>query len=1089
MSLTDRSLASQAFKLSQRRAHTATNRNFYNESEESSYVVYAKDIWANIVDPDPTQAGDTVALVKLRMRSIFAAGETNANSYSAVFYWDEQSNDTKTKLTGKINPRTGILFSSTTGETAGNGNGIRVGHIVPSIINKQPVDVNGYNPILKSRTGAIVGPGDASDWYLDTFAGIVTHEIDSSGDFMLLNGTGSTYDEEGTLECYIYIGAFLTDVIGISGGSVPVDVTDAIALLQAQVGALDAEVFSISGNVGGLEIRVSALESSATSMSGSIGTLQTQYNTLSSNVYNLSGALQNYANLGQNNTFLGAHNIFTGDVTVQGTFTAAGSAYFVDAQNVSVTGAFITLNNGEVGSGVTQGEAGILIDRGPLDLPYRIVFDENSDELKIGLSGSENIVATRTTDPVQQGVLVIGDADGKNFKQDSSIAWDGETLNIDGGLTLTFSGSGANDVVTRSEIESMIQDLGGGDVTQAQLDALSGAFDIKLIDLENQISTIVSASGNVLGPAEDGDYTDGLFTDFTNITPVGHAIDRFNEILKALAPQPPAVFSEISCNRTGVAGRLSFGGSNNIAGYTNYTIANGASSDKDWNASVTLTTTNKGIISKTGNITGVLNDQVSANSSWGNNENVFADGDKGQLELWINGTEKVTVRLDLTNEALSGDQRDVNGTGFYELLAATAVTFGGSGGTVPLNSIKYRKANWQVNFADFRNGLNTIKVIHRIGVTVRQSSTYEVVVDANTNTVVYSAESLGAFSGGTTKTISGVTYHTSGTINYNVTIDGAYVNSYVDASRKITLSGTNVSQSDILVPIITTDETQNIQISNQSVGISLGGSNRLLGQSVTIRATAPRTVQTEIASTGVTSTNTYLMDAVTANSTNLIENFNDEKFRMNVVSDLSNTSYNSGGDVGGSPYVWNSATSLATYSDGLLVYNGRLTYPSRTNYNGSGVTNGNFATANLLPAGNPNYNLLANTGNKVYIRYFYVGDNIQDFRMKITTDGSTSFVPLTTTPLGGNQMHVEILAPNTTRNISNVVEWKDAYQDYINEASKGIYLQNRSSGSYRGYTLGEKSTATSGKVIVVRLTVSQDWNDRVAQIEVQPLTT
>ena len=33
-----------------------------------------------------------------------------------------------------------------------------------------------------------------------------------------------------------------------------------------------------------------------------------------------------------------------------------------------------------------------------------------------------------------------------------------------------------------------------------------------------------------LGPAEDGSYADGLFTDLTNITPVGTAIDRFNEI-------------------------------------------------------------------------------------------------------------------------------------------------------------------------------------------------------------------------------------------------------------------------------------------------------------------------------------------------------------------------------------------------------------------------------------------------------------------------------------------------------------------------------------------------------------------------------
>ena len=54
--------------------------------------------------------------------------------------------------------------------------------------------------------------------------------------------------------------------------------------------------------------------------------------------------------------------------------------------------------------------------------------------------------------------------------------------------------------------------------------------------------TINSAGGSgssVIGAAEDGDYTDGLFTDFDpSNTTVGTAVDRFNEVLKALAPAP-----------------------------------------------------------------------------------------------------------------------------------------------------------------------------------------------------------------------------------------------------------------------------------------------------------------------------------------------------------------------------------------------------------------------------------------------------------------------------------------------------------------------------------------------------------------------
>ena len=43
-----------------------------------------------------------------------------------------------------------------------------------------------------------------------------------------------------------------------------------------------------------------------------------------------------------------------------------------------------------------------------------------------------------------------------------------------------------------------------------------------------------------IGDAEDGDYTDGIFTDFTPLTPIGTAIDRFNEMFLLLAPAAPS---------------------------------------------------------------------------------------------------------------------------------------------------------------------------------------------------------------------------------------------------------------------------------------------------------------------------------------------------------------------------------------------------------------------------------------------------------------------------------------------------------------------------------------------------------------------
>ena len=81
-----------------------------------------------------------------------------------------------------------------------------------------------------------------------------------------------------------------------------------------------------------------------------------------------------------------------------------------------------------------------------------------------------------------------------------------------------------------------------GTITQSLLnlqnpssgDTTSGAT----VEYVNEYITSVSGD-TVIGDAEDGTYTDGIFTDFVPSTPVGTAVDRFNEMLLLLAPTPP----------------------------------------------------------------------------------------------------------------------------------------------------------------------------------------------------------------------------------------------------------------------------------------------------------------------------------------------------------------------------------------------------------------------------------------------------------------------------------------------------------------------------------------------------------------------
>jgi len=64
----------------------------------------------------------------------------------------------------------------------------------------------------------------------------------------------------------------------------------------------------------------------------------------------------------------------------------------------------------------------------------------------------------------------------------------------------------------------------------AYWDAINKRLDFKTLDSEGI---------GIIGTPDDGDYSDGLFTDFTSGTTVANAIDSFNEILLLLAPSPP----------------------------------------------------------------------------------------------------------------------------------------------------------------------------------------------------------------------------------------------------------------------------------------------------------------------------------------------------------------------------------------------------------------------------------------------------------------------------------------------------------------------------------------------------------------------
>lgn len=280
--------------------------------------------------------------------------------------------------------------------------------------------------------------------------------------------------------------------------------------------------------------------------------------------------------------------------------------------------------------------------------------------------------------------------------------------------------------------------LFGGDVVVSG--TLYAEKQIIEVDVNQTGSLLVSGSithedGINIGQAEDGTYADGLFTDFTSSTMLGVAVDRFNEVLKALAPAPAPTLDQLDIDSaTGQNAFLSFGPSNNLNNTSPayITVSNKAGlTAKDVNDEYTSNDNRLGVFNTFAVKSGTLNEDVS-NDTYTNNvinypDNSFGEADIDTLCLVHNGV-KTLHTTDLSSFG-SGQSFNANNSGFT-LSAATPGVFS-SGTTFP--TFKYRTGTWQIGVQDQINGMNYIQISkRRYGNTVSftemvQNKVYEIV--------------------------------------------------------------------------------------------------------------------------------------------------------------------------------------------------------------------------------------------------------------------------------------------------------------------------------------------------------------------------
>ena len=280
------------------------------------------------------------------------------------------------------------------------------------------------------------------------------------------------------------------------------------------------------------------------------------------------------------------------------------------------------------------------------------------------LSGSVSIIAADTGIQASGSFTGSFEGDGANLENVKQFDLFGDTdagkipffkevsgkKHLEGDSTFFFNS--ATDTLNVSNLSASsginLSGITAGTATTASYLALDSNNNVVL----TSSSGGGGSSGGTIGAAEDGDYTDGLFTDFTTATAIGIPIDRYNEVLKILAPTPAPALSRINYQiSNGVTAKLSFGSSQPVTDYTSSATAAGfAAVDITGSYSATASGDNfrLGIFDGTQDVTGTLNFHVDLSTQNGYvsfSSGAFGNAETGSLKLELNGTVIHTVAL------------------------------------------------------------------------------------------------------------------------------------------------------------------------------------------------------------------------------------------------------------------------------------------------------------------------------------------------------------------------------------------------------------------------------------------------------------
>ena len=655
------------------------------------------------------------------------------------------------------------------------------------------------------------------------------------------------------------------------------------------------------------------------------------------------------------------------------------------------------------------------------------------------------------------------------------------------------SGSGGGGSLT-------VQGGCSGSFTTVSNTSIIGATDGFILNDNGSGFAALTAS---IGLAEDGTYEDGLFTDFTDCTRLGVAIDRFNEVLKALAPNPAPALDNINILHTGIGAYLSFGTGSDQSGavppYATVSSSAGYGVSANVNDLYTVATSSgnirAGIFAGDTHMSGILNSDVVYNSQGGGYQNYpkhsFGDAEVGILRLSVNGT---TLKdIDLTTEVIgsgtsglgTGSHLNSNGSGFNFFSAHTSGTLSNGNG---FQSFRHRTGQYIVDLSDQRNGWNYAQVLHIRSGSTTETNYVEWVNDDDANALSAEGNEM-SFEGSGSIHLSGVEYFQSGTAEYRVRANNAY--RYIYDLNNITFSTStsafassspSFSLSSQVKPIILTgsgeDHTKILHIT----GSSTVTSNYFISGSVTAGVSVTHPLKSNLSNAGQATTTGILMYNMSNTSTNQKETFRREDYR------IQSGSYDTQASLVDASNVWNSevhmTASNGNHTDGLQYYSTRLYGPTRTLLNGDFRDDSDGGLLNNAPLENPNYS--GETGLRTFYRWFKNETGSTQYDLTIAINGSGTIVDADTA-ITTNNFRVFVKFPN---NGTRETGWLDLAKEFVLDSYEDFDGAHTANGGLSFDTsLNATNYVTLGTVgilddeyVAIKIEADAAWTGYLSQI-------